>query len=147
MPALNFQRRFARLVERGLKRSTIRAYRLDRRDSKPGDRLFLFTGQRTTSSRRLVARIGRGRIPVPGFALGHVVRCKSVHPIELREERGTVERAAGHVELKTVVHVALGSPCGIDRLAKLEGFRSGEDMFEWFRKTHGLPFKGLLIRW
>ena len=36
MPALNFQARFAPLVESGQKRQTIRAYRKDGRDPKPG---------------------------------------------------------------------------------------------------------------
>ena len=31
--------------------------------------------------------------------------------------------------------------------AKADGFRDWEEMREWFLKTHGLPFEGILIRW
>jgi len=41
----------------------------------------------------------------------------------------------------------IGSPCGVTRLARLDGFKSAAAMFDWFEKTHGLPFEGLLIRW
>lgn len=51
MPALSFQKRFAKKVEAGTKRQTVR----DRgvRDFKVGDRLFLFEGMRTKACRRL----------------------------------------------------------------------------------------------
>ena len=32
-------------------------------------------------------------------------------------------------------------------IAKADGFGSWEEMLDWFEKTHGLPFEGLLIRW
>ena len=36
---------------------------------------------------------------------------------------------------------------GLDALAHADGFRDWPEMREWFRKTHGLPFVGVLIRW
>ncbi len=53
MPALNFQARFASLVESGRKRQTIRPYRKDGRDPKPGETLYLYTGMRTKVCRKL----------------------------------------------------------------------------------------------
>ena len=35
----------------------------------------------------------------------------------------------------------------LNRFAELDGFKSWEEMLEWFSKTHGLPFEWLLIRW
>ena len=46
MPALNFQKRFADLVESGEKCQTIRKCSKDGRDPKVGDTLYLYTGQR-----------------------------------------------------------------------------------------------------
>jgi hypothetical protein len=66
VPALNFQSRFAPLILAGTKRSTIRRRRKDRRDPKPGQTLYLFTGMRTKSCRRLLE-----------------TRCERVRPINL----------------------------------------------------------------
>ncbi len=35
----------------------------------------------------------------------------------------------------------------LDMLARRDGFNDWPDMRDWFRKEHGLPFKGVLIRW
>lgn len=51
MPALNFKKEFAPLVESGKKRQTIRQVR--KRPIIPGDRLFLYTGMRTDKCRKL----------------------------------------------------------------------------------------------
>ena len=34
-----------------------------------------------------------------------------------------------------------------DELASNDGFKNYYEMVEWFEKTHGLPFKGQLIKW
>lgn len=34
-----------------------------------------------------------------------------------------------------------------DQLARADGFASIDDMLDWFHKTHGLPFEGVLIEW
>ena len=117
MPALNFQKRFAPLVESGEKRQTIRKYRKDGRDAKPGDTLFLYTGMRTKAC-RLIA----------------TVRCEATFPMRLTRERPT--------DL-TPTELLLDD----EFAAKLDGFESHAEMLDWFEKTHGLPFTGLLIRW
>ena len=35
----------------------------------------------------------------------------------------------------------------LDEFAQADGFHSFYEMKEWFRKTHGLPFIGRLIKW
>lgn len=35
----------------------------------------------------------------------------------------------------------------LDSFASLDGFPSYREMTKWFRDAHGLPFRGLLIRW
>lgn len=34
-----------------------------------------------------------------------------------------------------------------EALAKSDGFKSWAEMRDWFAKTHGLPFKGIMVRW
>jgi hypothetical protein len=34
-----------------------------------------------------------------------------------------------------------------EEIAKRDGFSSTVEMAEWFDRTHGLPFEGLVIRW
>ena len=70
MPALNFQKQFAAIVESGQKRQTIRAYRKGGRDPKPGDTLYLYTGMRTKQCRKLGE-----------------VRCQSAWPIRIYKPR------------------------------------------------------------
>lgn len=123
MPALNFQPRFAPLVESGEKRQTIRAYRKDGRDPKPGDTLYLYTGQRTKKARRI-----------------GVVECASVHAVKIFRKGAVVEGDEGDV-VYDEHHDAREAFAGAD------GFEDWESMREWFEKHHGLPFRGLVIRW
>jgi len=69
MPALNFQRRFAPKVESGEKRQTIRLPR--KRPFACDDRLYLYTGMRTRSCRKLGESICTG-------ALGIIITAYSV---------------------------------------------------------------------
>ena len=117
MPALNFQARFAPLVVSGKKRQTIRAYRKDGRDPKPGDMLYLYTGQRTRRCSFLGSYICAER---------HVI-CFD------REELQIDNRECGSSEAQCI--------------AEADGFRDWHTFVDWFDRVHGLPFEGLLIRW
>lgn len=119
MPALNFQKRFAAAVESGEKRQTIRAERKDgRMPAKPGDCLVLYTGMRSKNCRRLAK-----------------VRCTAVETIRINRKDG-----------KPIVWVRYQS-MDAEVQAQADGFGSAEAMADWFEETHGLPFRGLLIRW
>ncbi len=117
MPALNFQARFAGLVESGAKRQTIRKRRKDGRDPKPSDTLHFFTAMRTKACRRL----GRAT-------------CTSVDPVYVG-----------------VAGIKIGCDwidvADEDVFARADGFASAAELIDWFSRTHGLPFEGLLIRW
>lgn len=120
MPAFNFQKRFAPRVEDGSKRQTIRGLRRDGKNAKKGDPLYLYTGMRTKGCRKLRDAICKDAIPI---IIGMGV-----------DER---EIATDHVlswqEKET--------------LAEADGFENATEMFEWFRRTHGLPFTGYLYKW
>jgi hypothetical protein len=119
---LNFQSSFAPLVESGQKPHTIRARRTDGRDPLPGDMLHLYTGLRTKTARLL------RREP-----------CQ--YAIEV-----TIQPSAGNVH-----HILLGGKPmeqhEIDALAEVDGFKNATDFVQYFGKTYGLPFTGLLIGW
>lgn len=126
MPALNFKKEFAGLVELGLsspddpraKRQSIRAYRKDGRDPRPGQPLYLYTGMRTKGCRKL----------------GEAV-CTSAWHLLITEGGGIA--VDGH----WLEHKAIRS------LAVADGFASTEDFKNFFKRTHGLPFLGKLIKW
>ena len=138
MPALNFQARFAPLVESGEKRQTIRAYRKDDRDAQAGDTLYLYTGMRTKACRKL------------GEA-----RCKGVTPVAInRSEKPW--RATKYIVYSYEIWTGAGvaqqyrsrlSDRQVANFARADGFNNAKEMVAWFEKTHGLPFEGLLIRW
>ena len=117
MPALNYQKQFAPLVESGQKRQTIRARR--KHPIKRGDRLHHFTGMRTKACRRL-----RGNVED---------YCAFTVDITIHENR-----------IETEDHVTVP---GKEIIAQADGFKDFAEMLAWFQKTHGLPFHGQLIRW
>ena len=124
MPLLGFQKQFAPLVESGEKRQTVRAYRKDGRNPKVGDRLYLYTGLRTKQCRKLGEAIAKS---VKVIGIDEPMFCEDESPIEI------------------VPLVLL--PREAHDLAIRDGFSDLDEMLSFFDKTHGLPFKGLLIRW
>ena len=134
MPALNFQARFAPLVESGAKTQTIRKRRKDGRDPKPGDRLVLYTGMRTKACRKLGDGIVTSADPITISRL----RPHSMPYWEVYRGEEQGYWGADRCE----------RPQDADRrFARRDGFRSWSEMYAWFEATHGLPFEGLLIRW
>jgi hypothetical protein len=117
MPSLNFQERFAVPIAAGQKRQTIRNFRANGIDPKPGDTLYLFTGMRSKSCRK----IGE-------------VRCRLTSEVEIGEDRLSVAGLEQAGEKR-------------DLFARADGFADFAEMRGWFEKQHGLPFRGLLIRW
>ena len=118
MPALNYQKQFADDVESGKKRQTVRAFRKDGRDPKPGQTLFHYTGMRTKACRKLREDV-----------------CLDVRQVTIENDQRVTVGAA-----------ALNWP-EVKAFAKEDGFESTADFFDFFENTHGLPFNGLLIEW
>lgn len=118
MPLLGYKKRFAPMVEAGTKRQTIRAFRKDGRDPKPGETLFQYTGLRTPACRKLREDV-----------------CKSTHQITIESD------------LSVVIGIKHLNVCEEQDFARADGFNSANDFFDFFQKTHSLPFHGLLIKW
>lgn len=120
MVAYNFKSQFAPLVQSGQKRQTIRADRQGRsRHVRPGETLQLYTGMRTRNCRKLVE-------PDPV--------CVAV-------------RSVWFPSPAIVVDGRLLTTQQIKELARLDGFSDVADFYQFFRETHGFPFKGVLIKW
>ena len=114
MVALNFQPEFADDVEHGRKRQTIR------RNARctPGDRIQLYTGQRTKKCRKL------------GEAI-----CLSVDYIAIRPEYLTFGNRDKH-------------PHDVDEFARADGFPDYATMVKWFQDRYGVrEFIGKVIKW
>ncbi len=115
MPAYNFQARFADKVESGAKRMTIRKMR--KRPTRPGDKLHLFTGQRTTKCRKL-----------------GVFLCTEVVPISIGRARVSLDGEwLGWQEMYD--------------LARDDGFLDIYEFFAAFEEMYGRLFTGVVIRW
>ena len=122
MPSVKFQPQFVPLVESGQKTQTIRPVR--KRPIKVGDRLLLdaWKGQPYRST---VRRLGVGIV-------------ESVRPIEIGVGRFGDEIEVAGQRLDTHERAAL---------SRADGFGCATELLDWFQKTHGLPFAGVVIRW
>jgi hypothetical protein len=117
-PLLGFYPQFADAVLDGTKRQTIRAYRKKGRDPEPGDVLHLWTGLRTKGARKLADH-----------------RCQEVLEIEIA--------ITGAITLDGRLLDKLDAR----QLARHDGFPITRKLVEFFADVHGLPFRGILIRW
>ena len=114
MPALNFQKQFADKIESGEKRQTIRkGNRI-----KAGDKLYLYTGQRTKQCRKIGEEV-----------------CKNVYKFGIDSDE--------EIYFDECVLIGIEK----EQLAKDDGFDCAADMIDWFKNTHGLPFFGQVIMW
>jgi len=117
MTAYNFKVQFADDVESGRKTQTIRARRKDGHKPSPGENLQLYYGMRTKQCRKLRDAI-----------------CEYTQEVSMTE--------AG-MKLDGVTL----APNRILEIAKADGFESVEAFRNFFRDTHGFPFRGDLIKW
>lgn len=117
MPALNFKKQFAPLIESGEKRCTIRTLRKDGRKPKVGDILYLYIGMRTKNCRKLKEAV-----------------CISSNPIIIDIDHLEIDGIELHSFSKM-------------KIAFKDGFDTYDDFIAFFQKHHGLPFHGYLIKW
>lgn len=116
MVAFNFATEFAGPVERREKLQTIR----QTRRAKVGDRIQLYTGQRTADCRKL-----SDVDPI----------CTLVTYVAIRPDYLTVGNTDDH-------------PRDRDEFARLDGFKDYADMYRWFLERYGwTEFVGYLHRW
>lgn len=123
MVAFNFQSQFADDVQYGIKRQTIR--RTAR--CKPGDKLQLYTGQRTPQCRKLAEGV-----------------CIRVRPIRIDYDKMELD---GRAVPTGDARRGEFEDCDND-FARKDGFPGFVEMAEWFHDRYGaLPFEGFVIEW
>lgn len=132
MPALNFKPEIASRYEDGSKVHTLRVYRRDGRNPKPGETLYMYVGQRTKNCRKLGEE-----------------KCLLARPIQIWFPE--------HGGLPTIeIDGTRLSAATFDEFARNDGFDGMSHMCQWFRdsytndRPHGMvlwPFDGLLIQW
>lgn len=88
-----------------------------KRQTVPGDKLYLYSGMRTKAVLKL-----------------REVECIAVIPIYI---------SASSVRLDSIDLKA----SEIDNLARLDGFNTTEEFYEFFKLNHGVPFEGEVIKW
>lgn len=136
MPAYNFQGQFVPYIEDESKPHTVRADRKDGKVPKPGDTLYLYTGMRTKKCRKI------------GEAI-----CFLVQKIKISEEGIYIGGEIGTMGWDCPRETAI-----VERFAWKDGFRpegstpftpSGafDLLLQFFKKTHELPFQGVVIYW
>lgn len=116
MPAINFKKQFSDRVEFGDKKQTIRRKR--KRPIKLGDKLYLYTGMRTSCCRKLRS-----------------TRCDDVLPIFIDSNKSVI--LGNKLLTDQEKH----------DLALDDGFKDFAGLFDFFRSTCGLPLAGQLIKW
>ena len=121
MALISFKKKFAGLVESGIKRQTIRQER--KRPFIKGETLYLYTGLRTKACRKL----------------GEAV-CKNVTEIIIFNN-GFVLVPFGAVQNQYISKKVLNA------MAVADGFKNWEEFKDFFQTNYSLPFNGLLIEW
>lgn len=124
MAAYNFQKRFVPMITSGRKLQTIRREG-KRIHARPGERVQLYTGMRTTSCRKIVE-------PDPV--------CLAVQDIAIAVGEHRIEFI--HID-----HVRV-QDFDNHEFAVSDGFEDMDDFHAFWRDFHGVGFfEGLLIRW
>lgn len=126
-----FKPRFARLVESGEKTQTIRP--LPKRIPRRGDTLSLreWTGKPYRSKQRVLLETRLEEIKVCII---------DNHGIMMQPRSGCLPDKHG------APHLSLGGEQA-DRFARTDGFTDWNEMRDWFRAEHGLPFVGVVLYW
>ena len=129
MPAYNFQSRFADAVQHGEKRQTIRAIG-KRRHAIPGQPIQLYTGMMHKTCQKLIT-------PDP--------ICTDVQRVRIEKFPAKSKHDCDFFQMYLDGKAMFRHE--VRELAVKDGFNSPEDFFQFFDKTHGMPFEGVLIRW
>jgi len=135
MVAFNFMPQFADDVQFGRKTQTIR----QKQKCKVGDKIQLYTGQRTKQCRLL------------GNAVCTAVESVSLGESEIKHQgirrwlQYNFDGGRGFWQLICGLTDPDGS--GIEQFAKDDGFKNSDDMFQFFADKYTLPFIGFLHKW
>ena len=124
MVAYNFDKKFAPLIESGIKSMTIRAPR--NRHTRAGEPIQLYTGMRTSNCKKLL-------LPDPV--------CIKVSPIVIDETHIDIDGAIAFDISNIEQHLQARA------FAQADGFEHLGDFIAYFKNNYALPFSGVIIYW
>ena len=116
-----FQKRFVPLIQSGKKNQTIRKYpkcELPKRGDKESLRYWIGTPRRSKQQEFAVRTI------------------KDVTTVAIGEQGASF-----------FIHRGVFEIIDLDAFAKADGFKDWDEMVQWFKAVHELPFKGILIEY
>ena len=162
MPAYSFNKQFVPMILDGSKRQTIRARR--KNPAKVGDILYLYSGLRTKSCKKLREEICKATttIVITKFNLLLFERRLTNEEYDLLRWEDInyklQDRSSFYKLLPSAAFLNLYHPFSRDLLAWNDGFRPhGTSFFnmqgcysllrKYFKETHELPFIGDIIYW
>lgn len=120
MTAFSFKLKFSPKILAGTKRSTIRS----KQRCKVGDKMQLYTGQRTKACKKLMDAV-----------------CIGTSKIRISSD-GIWKRSQTKGDCRPT------SPLGfMPFLHEQEGFQNAQEFVDFFRREYGLPFVGYLHVW
>ena len=143
MPLINFKAEFTNKILSGEKRITIRSLR--KRPFELGDRLFLYTGIRTKMAKKIATKI-----------------CIKISYILINSDQNIFLKPVSYLQAGSSNNIIMSiydnkkyvphqndtlTKQAIENLAKLDGFSSSQEMINFFKDIHGLPFYGQVIHW
>lgn len=105
--SLNFKKQFVPMVESGRKNCTIRMR--GKRQARPGDTLYLFTGMRTQQCERIKN-----------------VTCKLAVPMDIDTKTGGITQVGPDYVMWSIKELAIA-----------DGFATVDEFFAFFRETYG----------
>lgn len=118
---LNFKAQFARAIQAGEKRQTIRKNRADGKRPQPGDVAVCYTGLRTRQAKHLLD--------------GQITRCRSVRIEILHQGELIIDGERLSAEART-------------EFAHADGFPSWPAMLDFFRgQCSSATFDGFCVEW
>lgn len=127
-----FQPQFAPLVESGQKRQTVRP--VPKRLPRAGQEISLrqWTGKPYRSPQRELRRS----------------MLDDIQPITIHDDGITfTNEGAIYGTCKVTFRKMDSSDRLLNDFAKADGFSGWQEMRDWFARTHGLPFTGVLLKW
>lgn len=123
-----FKPEFAKMVVEGSKCSTIRPWPKDNKLPNAGDTLD--------------ARMWKGKAyHSPQLILASYL-IESVTPVIFVDDSIFVQHTKNSIHFSNKINPKLA-----DEWAKMDGFKSAEEMFGWFKDNYKMPFVGVRIKW
>jgi hypothetical protein len=148
MGLYNFKARFAKPIQDGTKRHTIRAPRKGGCEDQPGDMMYLYTGLRTRQATKILVD-PQVCVRVESIVIRNVVGLRSISEVwvgpfcDSVRDNGLRQQLAIHYPEQSGLSPLDADEC--ESLAVADGFESFAEMLSFWEGR--LPFYGHIFHW